>query len=86
MKIALPEKDLEKVSAGGEYDKQWEEWTEAWKNWWIEHYGGVYCNFCGRQLKNVIKDFDVYDAYNTYMNNAFKCKCGNIIRATESWK
>ena len=85
-KMALPEEELEKIAGGGEYDAQWEAWAKAWKAWWIDHYGNVYCNFCRRQLKNVIKDYDIDQAYSTYMNNSFKCKCGNVLRATESWK
>ena len=80
--LSLEELDL---VAGGATDEQWEEWANAWKTWWIQHYGDVRCHHCGRRLGDMIPGYDVNMAYDTFMNNAFLCKCGQVIRATESW-
>ena len=83
---ALSLEDLDGVAGGQDYSKEWEEWTREWKEWWIYYYGDARCGNCGRYLNTVIKDYDRAMAYDVYMNNAFMCKCGQVIRPVNKWR
>ena len=82
----LTDEMLDSINGGQDYTKEWQEWTDAWKEWWIDHYGNVCCIRCGRRLEDSIRTYNKDKAYATYMNNAFLCPCGQVIKATESWK
>ncbi|MBR2067486.1 MAG: hypothetical protein IJ875_04410 [Solobacterium sp.] len=72
--------------AGGYNNEEWAQWTRAWKDWWKANYGAVRCWNCQRFLNGVIEGYDKDMAYDVYMNNAFKCVCGQIIRPVKGWK
>ena len=79
--------ELDEIAGGQGYnDEQWAQWTRAWKDWWKAHYGETWCTNCHRYLKAVIENYDKDMAYDVYMNNAFKCECGQIIKPVKGWK
>lgn len=84
----LQELDLEDLNeiSGGYNDEEWAQWTRAWKDWWKDHYGDVRCGNCGRYLNGVIEGYNKDMAYDVYMNNAFMCTCGQVIRPVKGWK
>ena len=82
---ALSPEELDEVT-GGYTDEEWAGWTRQWKDWWISHYGDTRCGNCGRYLDGVIEGYNKDMAYDVYMNNAFMCTCGQVIRPVKGWK
>ena len=86
-KIPLGNQELEKATGGAGYnEQQWAEWTKAWKDWWIEHYGDIICPKCHMPMLNAIVTYDKDLAYDCYMNNALMCKCGNACWIQDRWR
>ena len=93
VKVRMEDKNLKELSleelegiSGGYNDAEWAAWTRAWKDWWIDHYGGTRCGNCGNLLAGTIEGYDKDMAYDVYMNNAFMCTCGQVIRPVKGWK
>ena len=69
-KIPLGNQELEKATGGAGYnEQQWAEWTKAWKDWWIEHYGDIICPKCHMPMLNAIVTYDKDLAYDCYMKD-----------------
>ena len=93
MKVRMEDKSLNALSleeldgvTGGYNDEEWAKWTREWKDWWKKYYGGTRCGNCGNYLAGVIEGYDKDMAYDVYMNNAFMCTCGQVIRPVKGWK
>ena len=93
MKVRMEDKNLKVLSLeeldgvnGGYNDEEWAKWTREWKDWWIKYYGGTRCGNCGNYLAGTIEGYDKDKAYDVYMNNAFMCTCGQVIRPVKGWK
>ena len=79
--------DLDGI-AGGQVpnNEAWNNWAREWKNFWIKYYGDTRCWNCGRYLSATIEGYDASMAYDVYMNVAFLCGCGQVIRPVTGWK